>query len=417
MLSTLFAFGALFASALFFFIGTGVLNTQLSLRMTQAGFSTLTIGITLACYFLGLMSGYFLCHRLIQRVGHIRAFAVFAASTTIIIILHGLYISAIFWAILRFFNGIAIFGLFMVVESWLNECSQSHNRGRVFSIYMTLAYLGIGIGQQLLNLGTDSGQELFWIAALLFCLSLIPVSTTQSVHPELPQPTRYTFRALFQKVPLGMLGCFAAGLVNSAFFSMAPVFGTKIGLSVFQLSWFMSTTVIGGFAVQWIIGIISDRFDRTLVLTIIACLMALLSLSIAISKGIPYYWLLAEMAIFGGLIFAVYPLAVARANDIFEGKDAVAVSSALLLCFSIGAIFGPILASITMTLLNSPYGLYVYWSLVAGVFTLITLYLKHKERVTIIQPAEQADFAPMKNTSSVAMVLDPRSDTVAEKES
>ena len=415
MLSTLFTFGALFASALFFLMGAGVLSTQLSLRMTQAGFSTLTIGITLACYFLGLMNGYFFCHRLIQRVGHIRAFAVFAASTTIIIILHGLYISAIFWAILRFFNGITIFGLFMVVESWLNECSQSHNRGRVFSIYMTLAYLGIGIGQQLLNLGNDSGQELFWIAALLFSLSLIPVSTTQSVHPELPQRTRYTFRALFQKVPLGMLGCFAAGLVNSAFFAMAPVFGTKIGLSVFQLSWFMSATVIGGFAVQWIIGIISDRFDRTRVLTIIAGLMALLSLSIAINKEMPYHWLLAEMVIFGGLIFSVYPLAVARANDVFEGKDAVAISSALLLCFSIGAIFGPILASITMTLLNNPYGLFVYWSLVTGAFAVLTLYLKHKEKVTIIDPAEQVNFAPMKKTSSMAMVLDPRTDAEADE--
>jgi hypothetical protein len=61
-----------------------------------------------------------------------------------------------------------------------------------------------------------------------------------------------------------------------------------------------------------------------------------------------------------------------------------------------------------MTLLNTPYGLYVYWSLVAGAFALVTIYLKHKERVTIIQPAEQVNFAPMKNTSSVAMVLDPR---------
>ncbi|MGD9178451.1 MAG: MFS transporter, partial [Desulfobacterales bacterium] len=340
MLSTLLSFGALFASALFFLMGGGVLFTQLSLRMTQEGFSTLTIGMTLACYFLGLMIGYFLCHRLIERVGHIRSFAVFAAATTIIIILHGMFISALFWAILRFFNGITVFGLFMVVESWLNECSHSHIRGRVFSIYMTLTYMGIGIGQQLLNLGDDGGQQLFWIAALLFSLSLIPVSVTRSVHPELPQPTRYRFKALFQTVPLGMLGCFAAGLVNSAFFSMAPVFGTKVGLSVFQLSWFMSTTVIGGFAVQWLIGIISDRFDRTLVLGIIACFVALLSLSMAMNTGISYTWLLFEMAIFGGLIFAVYPLAVARANDVFEGKEAVAVSSALLLCYSIGAIFG-----------------------------------------------------------------------------
>jgi MFS family permease len=416
MVSTLLSFGALFTSALFFLMGGGVLNTQLSLRLTQAGYSTPTIGITLAFYFLGLVFGYFLCHRLIQRVGHIRSFAVFAAAATIIIILHGLYISAAFWATLRFFNGISNFGLFMIIESWLNECTQSHTRGRVFSIYMTITYMGIGIGQQLLNFGDEGGQDLFLIAALLFSLSLIPVSVTRSIHPELPPPARYTFKALFQKVPVGMLGCFAAGLINSAFFSMAPVFGTKIGLSVFQLSWLMSITVLGGFAVQWIIGVVSDRFDRTLILVIVACLVALLSLGIVINKATSYYWFLVEMAIFGGLMFAVYPVAVARANDVFEGKDAVAVSSALLLCYSIGAVFGPILASITMTLLSTPFGLFAYWSLVAGVFALITIYLKHKERITIIDPDDQVNFVPMKSTSSVAMLLDPRADAQGDKE-
>ena len=407
MVSTLLSFGALFTSALFFLMGGGLLNTQLSLRMTQEGFATPTIGMTLACYFLGLVFGYFLCHRLIQRVGHIRSFAVFAAATTIIIILHGLYISAIFWATLRFFNGIANFGIFMIIESWLNECTQPRTRGRVFSVYMTLTYVGIGIGQQLLNFGNGGGQNVFFIAALLFSLSLIPVSVTRSVHPELPQTGRYTLNALFQKVPLGMLGCFAAGLTNSAFFSMAPVFGTKIGLSVFQLSWFMSTTVIGGFAVQWIVGIVSDRFDRTLILFIVAGLIALFSIVILMNNGTSYSRFLVEMAIFGGLIFAVYPVAVARANDVFEGKHAVAISSALLLCYSIGAVFGPILASTVMTLLDTPYGLYVYWSLVAGLFAVITVYLRHKERITIIPVAEQVNFVPMKNTSSIAMVLGP----------
>jgi MFS family permease len=415
MVSTFLSFGALFTSALFFLMGGGLLNTQLSLRMTQNGFSTPTIGITLACYFLGLVFGYFLCHRLILRVGHIRSFAVFAATTTIIIILHGLYISAIFWAILRFLNGIANFGSYMVIESWLNECTEPRTRGRVFSVYMTLSYMGIGIGQQLLNFGNGGGQNVFFIAALLFSLSLIPVSVTRSVHPELPQTAHYTLNALFQKVPLGMLGCFAAGLTNSAFFSMAPVFGTKIGLSVFQLSWFMSTTVIGGFAVQWIVGIVSDRFDRTLILFSVAGLVALLSIVILMNNGTSYYRFLVEMAIFGGLIFAVYPVAVARANDVFEGKDAVAVSSALLLCYSIGAVFGPILAAAVMTLLKTPYGIYVYWSLVAGVFAIITIYLKHKERITIIPVAEQGNFVPMKNTSSVAMVMAPRADADGDK--
>ena len=198
MVSTFLSFGALFTSALLFIMGGGVMNTQLSLRMAQAGFSTLAIGITMACYFIGLVSGYFLCRRLIHRIGHIRSFAVFAAATTVIIILHGFYISAILWAILRFLNGVTVFGLFMIVESWLNECSQPETRGRVFSIYMTLTYMGIGIGQQFLNFGNAGGQNVFFIAALLFSLSLIPVAVTRAVHPELPESERYTLKALFK---------------------------------------------------------------------------------------------------------------------------------------------------------------------------------------------------------------------------
>ncbi len=161
---------------------------------------------------------------------------------------------------------------------------------------------------------------------------------------------------------------------------------------------------------QWIIGIVSDRFDRTIILIIVPCLVALFSVVIMTNKETSYHRLLIEMAFFGGLIFAVYPVAVARANDVFEGKDAVGVSSALLLCYSIGAVFGPILSSIIMTLMNTPYGLYVYWSLVSGIFAVITIYFKHKERITIIEPADQVDFMPMQKTSSVASTMDPRTD-------
>jgi MFS family permease len=411
MISTFLSFGALFTSALLFVMGGALVNTQLSLSMTQNGFATPAIGVTMACYFLGLVVGYFLCHRLIQRVGHIRSFAVFAAATTIIIILHGFYISVPFWAFLRFINGISNFGLFMVVESWLNECSESHNRGRIFSVYMTLAYIGICIGQLFLNFGQTGGQSVLMIAAVLFSLSLIPVTITRTVHPELPEPDRYTLKALLRKAPVGMSGCFAAGLMNSAFFSMAPVFGTRIGLSTFQLSWFMSITVFGGFTVQWLVGIISDRFERTLMLVVMGCLIALYSLIVVINTEPSYTRLLVEMGVFGGFLFAVYPVSVARAHDVFEAKDAVAVSSALLLCYSIGAIFGPILASAVMAAFKNPFGLYIYWSLVAGLLAAITLYLRRKEKIAIIPVEDQVNYIPMKNTSSVAMVMDPRTET------
>ena len=177
----------------------------------------------------------------------------------------------------------------------------------------------------------------------------------------------------------------------------------------------MSVTVFGGFAVQWIVGIISDRFDRTRILLIIGGLIALFSFIIVLNTGASYLRLLVEMGLFGGLVFAVYPVSVARTQDVFQGKDAVAVSSALLLCYSIGAILGPILASAAMEIIQNPFGLFVYWSLVAGVFALITIYLRHKERILIVPVGAQVNFIAMKNTSSVAMALDPRTDVAGRE--
>jgi MFS family permease len=230
----------------------------------------------------------------------------------------------------------------------------------------------------------------------------------------LPEPDRFTLTALIKKAPVGMCGCIAAGLINSAFFSMAPVFATGIGLSVFELSWFMSITVVGGFAVQWIVGVISDRYDRTLILFLNAVIIALSGIFITIDSSPSFNWLLLEMGFFGGFVFAVYPVSVARTHDVFNSRDAVAVSSALLLCYSIGAIFGPIIASTVMTVLRNPFGLYLYWALVAAVFATITIFLRQREKILVVPVEEQVNFIPMKSTSSVAMVLDPRSDAEAD---
>ncbi len=409
MVTTLGAFGALFAAAFVFLTGNGLLNTLLSTRMAAEGFSTGTTGIVLSCYFTGLLTGSFTCHRLIQRVGHIRAFTVFAATTTATALLHGLYLSPWFWGALRFLSGITTFGLFMVIESWLNECTESRYRGRVFSIYMTLTYLGIGIGQQLLNVGDVHGQTLFIIAGIIFALCLVPVSATEGVHPSLPETKPYHFISIFRRAPLGMLGSMAAGLTNSAFYAMMPVVCTEIGLSLRQLSWIMSITVFCGLAAQWTVGTLSDRFDRTVVLTAIATAIAVVSTFMFVFGTRSFGGMAAGMGVFGALMFAVYPVSVARSHDIFGGQDAVAVSAGLLFAYSIGASVSPLLASGVMTLLDSPFGLFAFWLLINGAFAVATLYLRKQEKIEIVAVEDQVAFVPMKSPSAVIMSLDPRS--------
>lgn len=410
MIKAVNAFGALFAAVLICLTGNGLLNTLLSTRMAVEGFSTAAAGIVLSCYFTGLLTGSFLCHRLIQRVGHVRAFTVFVAVTTAATLLHGLYLSPLFWGVLRFLCGIATFGQFMVIESWLNECTESHNRGRVFSIYMTLSYLGIGIGQQLLNVGDVTGHELFIIAGILFALGLVPVSATEGVHPRMPERKAFSFIAIFRKSPLGMLGSMAAGLTNSAFYAMTPVVCTGIGLTLRQLSWIMSITVLSGLAAQMVVGKLSDRFDRTRVLTVIAIAIVAVSGLIFISAAASFWPLAAAMGLLGSLVFAVYPVSVARAHDIFDGQDTVAVSAGLLFAYSIGASVSPVLASGMMILLDTPFGLFAFWCLVNGTFAAVAIYLRKYEKVETVPVSDQVTFVPMKSTSPVAMVMDPRNE-------
>ncbi len=408
MVSSLTAFGALFAAAFIFLTGNGLLNTLLSTRLATAGFSTAITGMILSCYFIGLLTGSFTCHRMIQRVGHIRAFAIFAATTTAAALLYGLYLAPWFWGALRLANGITTFGMFMVIESWLNECTAAGSRGRVFAIYMTLTYLGIGIGQQLLNFGDIVGRELFIIAGVIFALCLVPVAATEGVHPSLPETKPYRFTAIFRRAPLGMLGSMVAGLTNSAFYAMMPVVCTKIGMDVTQLSWIMSITVFAGLAAQWLVGKVSDRFDRTLVLFVTGSAIAILSAVMIVGTPTSFPALAAQMGIFGALCFAVYPVSVARAHDVFEGRDVVAVSAGLLFAYSIGACISPALASLTMTLTANPFGLFAFWFIINGSFAVTTLWLRKREKITIVAIADQVAFVPMKSTSPVVMTLDPR---------
>jgi MFS family permease len=410
MVNTFGAFGALFAAAFIFLTGNGLLNTLLSSRMAVEGFSTATTGMVLSCYYMGLLTGSFTSHRLIQRVGHIRAFTVFAAMMTAAALLHGLHLSPWFWGMLRFLCGITTFGLFMVIESWLNECTESRYRGRVFSIYMTLTYLGIGIGQQLLNVGDVHEQTLFIIAGVIFALCLVPVSATEGVHPRLPETKPYHFITIFRKAPLGMLGSMAAGLTNSAFYSMTPVVCTDIGLTLSQLSRIMTITVFSGLAAQWAVGTLSDRFDRTVVITVIATAITAVSGFIFVIGETSFWGMAIGMGLFGALMFAVYPVSVARAHDIFGGQDAVAVSAGLLFAYSIGASVSPMLASGVMTLLDAPLGLFAFWCLINGTLATTVIFLRKRESVVIVPVEDQVEFIPMKSTSTVVMSMDPRHD-------
>jgi hypothetical protein len=72
-------------------LGSGLLGTLLSLKMGISGLADPLIGLIMGGFYAGMMLGGIVCYRIVQRVGHIRAFAAFAAFSCALIMVHGLY--------------------------------------------------------------------------------------------------------------------------------------------------------------------------------------------------------------------------------------------------------------------------------------------------------------------------------------
>ncbi|MCC2602361.1 MFS transporter [Sphingopyxis yananensis] len=384
--------------------GSGFLSTLIALRLERGGSSTIVIGTVATAYFIGLIMGALKAASVVRRVGHIRAFAVFVALHSTSTLTYALVDQPALWGVLRLIDGICVAGIFICIESWLNESADSKSRGVLLATYMIALYSGQALGQFLLSTGQSAPQIPFEMASVLISLAIVPVCLTKSVAPILQDAASLPFHRLFEASPLGVAGAGFTGLMLGAFYGLAAIFVRRSGLDLQSTANFMTTVILGGVALQWPLGRLSDRFDRRHI--IIVCFAATFIVSIALGMGIKGLWLFLLGAAFGGLAFALYPLCVAHANDRLTSSERVAASSQLVLLYSVGAALGPLGAAAAMEQLGAGAGgLFYFIAIIAIVMMVFGLW-----RLIISDPVpgtEQQDFQILPRTTPVASLLDP----------
>jgi MFS family permease len=404
MYATVKALSALLLGVFLLMLGNGLLGTFLSVRMTLDGFSSVATAIMMAAYYAGLIAGTLLAGRIIRRVGHIRAFTAFAGIATAAVLAHGFWVSPVPWTPLRAVTGFAMAGLYMVIESWFNERATRANRGRVFAVYQVTSYVALAAGQFLLNLADPQGLKLLSVAAVLLVLCLVPVAVTRAVHPDPIEQAWYGLRRMMSVSPLGTAGCFAAGLVTGSFYALGPVYGLGSGLGISGVALFMAVAVIGGLMVQWPLGMLSDRVDRRHLLGAVALFLVGISvLMVYLTDGVGTGLRLLFAAVYGGLLFTLYPLVVAHVNDRVDSRLFVPVSATLLFIWGVGSVAGPLGAAPLMDVFG-PTGLFLFTGAIAvalGVFA----YAWPREAVPV---ADHGPYANVPRTTPVIAELAPQ---------
>ena len=347
--------------------GNGLLGTLVSLRLTSPAFSSTTVGIVQSAYYLGFMLGALLSGRLIARIGYHRAFAVFAVVVACTSLGYAIGDLPLAWLLLRLVAGFSMAGIFSMLESLLHASADNRVRGRVIAFYMMTTYLGAASGQLLLNLASPSGFELFSLVAVLFSASLLPILVASKPTASAPgkEPSRLDKTGIMRVVfssPLGVGGCVLAGLLNSVFYTLMPVYLKQAGFSIPALSGVMFSALLTALMFQWPTGFLSDHIDRRKVLAG-SCLLigGLCLILVSGPDGTVLLWL---VCFFAATVFTVYPVSVALVNDWVSSDLRLSASAAVLLMFSVGGCAGPIFASIFIGSLG-PAGL--FWFCITAV--------------------------------------------------
>jgi MFS family permease len=369
MLELTRTFGALYLATLLMQLGSTLLMTYLALNLEAGGGSGLKAGALMAANSLGMILGAKLGYRLIAGVGHIRTYVACAGLISAAVLSHAFTSELWFWLLLRAIVGAAMMCQYMVLESWLNDRAQSHQRGSVLALYMVASYIGMMLGQLVLTANGELGVLALIAVAMAFSLCLVPVALTRSMHPTAMEQSAIDVRLFMRRLPQSLITVLMSGAINGSFFGLASIFAIKHGLSTQEVGLFMAVAIGAGLLGQLPLGLLSDRLPRASLIRGVALLLLVASLLMAWLPDVSLTGMLLLSAAVGFLQFCLYPLGAALANDNIEPHLRVSLAGMLLITFGVGACVGPLLAGLLMEYLGAEW-LYLFFAASAGLLAI-----------------------------------------------
>lgn len=397
------AAGPVLLAALLLVFGNGLLGTLTSLRLASES-STLIAGVATSTYFAGQMIGAIYGQRTLRAVGHIRAFAAFAAIGAAAATLQPLLEIGWSWVVLRFVYGFAVVVMFIAMESWLNATVSNEARGSVFSCYMTFVYSGLAIGQApvaMLDLGAATG---FSIAAICVLLASVPMCLTARAQPALDDDQPLSVWRIFTGSPAGAVAALACGAITGSLLGLGPVYATAIGLSDTGVATFMACFLLSGLVASWPLGRLSDKIDRRIVMVAATFAIAGAGAAGALADEQNLTLAYGLAVIFGFCGLPIYSLAVAHANDVMAGESPVATAGGMIIAFGAGALAAPLVVAWLMTTFSAAA---LPASMAAVAIATAVLLLARMASNPTMSAEDKIAHQSLPRTTAVAYALDP----------
>jgi len=266
------------------------------------------------------------------------------------------------WLVLRFLTGCALGLEWIASEIWLNRLSTDKSRGTVMGAYATAFAGGVMAGPLLLQVIGTSGARPFTAGALCLALTALPLfaARDRSAHDAGPRAGLQWLR-IAKAAPTVMVAALIAGLVESAYVSLLPVFALLRGLDEQRSLALVTVFLAGNVLLQLPIGRLGDRLGRQRVLALCAAVCVLGPILLSAVLGIPWLsWPL--LLLWGGTMYGFYTQGIALLGESYPHAELADANTVFVVVYCAGGIVGPSLGGLAMDAWR-PNGLLVFLSL------------------------------------------------------
>lgn len=338
----------LLLSAFLMVAGVSLGNLLVPLRAHAEGWSPATIGLIGTAYAFFFTIGCILAPRVIIKLGVMKTLILTLSLLGLSLVLIASFVHPLGWALFRGLTGFCVAGTYSIIEGWLNERSENHNRGQIFSWYMIACLIGLISGQYMLPLSSPLAMTLFLVGACCFWAAFLPVRFSGMAAPQLPTSVRLDFFGVLRNSPSAVVGNIVSGILFGSWVGFAALYLDVNGYTGSGIATLLMCGTLGGLILQFPIGRLSDFIDRRIVMALLGGAGLVLAVITAtwmpvtpVALGMLYF-------VFGATLHPSYALNVAHANDHAGQGSRVSLSSTMLVIYGLGSITGPLVAGLAI---------------------------------------------------------------------
>lgn len=354
-------------------LSMGATLPLVSLRLMEAGASSLEIGVLSAMPAAGMILAAFLvaplCRRLSGRGLYLGCFVLCALAVAAL----ELPTSMPLLVAARLLLGVAMGVVVILGESWVNLLCDEARRGQVVAFYAA-CFTGCQLGGPAL-IGLLGAQSP-WLVALVVLANLLALAAVarglpggwgQAAEDEV---RTFSLAGFLRVAPALCTGVLFFAFFDAVVLSLFPVYANAHGYAVGIAALMVTVILAGDMVCQVPLGWLSDRTERSRLHLV--CGVAALGIGMALPWLITRPTLLwPALVLLGAVAGGVYTLALVRIGERFNGQDLVTANACVGMLWGIGSLVGPLLSGALMG--TGPHGLPLALSLAAALFVATAL--------------------------------------------